>query len=213
MSDFGIVSENSNASRLWSLVNHYKFIENDLILGYRSSGNYRIQPTLDFRCGSIDGQSRGREPSTSRNTLPIPPEVKSIFSDSNMEIQIQMYGNLFVPITLINHGYASILIPFEPRSRYKVIPRLTVPAGTTCDKLKIVPPSPSETGFLRFAAKTISGTQEFYPTALTSSNNFLLKQYSVQRLRIILSNFTAGDDGYLLLGATNIAAHETVRKR
>ena len=71
-------------------------------------------------------------------TFPIPPEVKSIFSDSNMEIQIQMYGNLFVSITLINHGYASILIPFEPRSRYKVIPRLTVPAGTTCDKPKIV---------------------------------------------------------------------------
>jgi len=133
-------------------------------------------------------------------TFPIPPEVKSIFSDSNMEIQIQMYGNLFVSITLINHGYASILIPFEPRSRYKVIPRLTVPAGTTCDKPKIVLPSPSKTEFLCFVAKIISGTQEFYPTALTSSNNFLLKRYSGQHLRIILSNFTAGDDDYLLLG-------------
>lgn len=30
-----------------------------------------------------------------------------------MEIRIQIYGNLFVPISLINHGYASILIPFE----------------------------------------------------------------------------------------------------
>jgi len=61
----------------------------------------------------------------------LPLEVESIFSDSNMEIQIQMYGNLFVSITLINHGYASILIPFEPRSKYKVIPGLTVPAGVT----------------------------------------------------------------------------------
>ena len=108
-----------------------------------------IPPSIFVAVRSTVNQKGGKP----LETLPIPPEVKSIFSDSNMEIQIQMYGNLFVSITLINHGYASILIPFEPRSRYKVIPRLTVPAGTTCDKPKIVPPSPSKTEFLRFAAK------------------------------------------------------------
>lgn len=159
--------KNSNRSKLWSPVNYYKFIENDLILGFGSSGNYRVHRPLDFRCGSIDGQSRERETLGLSKHAPIRLEVKSIFSDSNMEIQIQMYGNLFVPITLINHGYASILIPFEPRSRYKVIPRLTTPMGATCDKPKIVPPLYTERNRV-FAAKTISGMQEFYPVALTS---------------------------------------------
>lgn len=111
-------------------VNHYKFIENNLIPEYRSSGNYSVcihmHCASDFRCKSIRTakQEEGNAPPPSSLSFSVPPsvetrspirlEVKSIFSDSNMEIQIQIYGNLFVPITLINHGYASILIPFEP---------------------------------------------------------------------------------------------------
>lgn len=110
-----IVSASSNASRLRSPANHSKFIKNNLIPEYRSSGNHRIHRFPDFRCGSIDNQSR-----KGGNVRPLETRfyprlgVKSIFSNSNMEIQIQIYGNLFVPITLINHGYANILTPFEP---------------------------------------------------------------------------------------------------
>lgn len=140
---------------------------------------YIAPSSLDFRCGSIDGQSRGRETLGLSKHTPIRLEVKSIFSDSNMEIQIQMYGNLFVPITLINHGYASILIPFEPEIEVQSHSEINCARGNypcminqkSCRHYTL-----SETEFLRFAVKTISGMQEFYPIALTSSSNFLLKR-------------------------------------
>lgn len=46
------MSTSSSASRLWSSVNHYKFIKNNLIPEYRSSENHRIHRSPDFRCRS-----------------------------------------------------------------------------------------------------------------------------------------------------------------
>jgi len=70
-----------------------------------------------------------------------------------------------------------IIRPNHPRSWYKVISGLTVLARVTCDKSKIVPPFYAEWNWIStLAARTISGLWEFYPTTLTSSNNFLLKR-------------------------------------
>jgi len=139
-----VVSENRyGASRLRSLANHYKFIENNLIPGCGS--NEKLSRTSFARFSGADFD-RSRAPARSglskRTSIPGSPEVESILPDSNMEIQIQMYGNAFAPITLINHGYAAILILFRSsaRSSYEVISRLIAPAGATCDKPKIAPP-------------------------------------------------------------------------
>jgi hypothetical protein len=171
--NLGIVVSKSRygTSRLRSLTNHYKFIENNLIPGCGSNKKLSraLHRSRDFRARiSIDRERRrGRD---SRNTLLSgSPEVKSILPDSNMEIQIQMYGNAFAPITLINHGYAAILILFRSgtRSSYEVISRLIAPAGATRDKPKIAPPrSLIHTERNRLShLETASGAREFYPAA------------------------------------------------
>lgn len=200
-------------------VNHYKFIENNLIPGYRSSGNYRIHRPGDFRCRSIDGQSRGWG-------TPGPFETRSpILARSQINIFEFKYGNpnsdVWKFIRADNpdkpwiREYSNTLrsaVP-RPRSRYKVIPRLTAPAGATCDKPKIAPSYITrENRVSTFAGKTISGAREFYPVALTSSNNFLLKRRapSVFKSSFLISRLLTAA---IRLSATNVAAHETVEKR
>lgn len=89
------------------MANHYKFIENNLIRVEGETENIDKHLPLAFRSG------RSNEPNRNPTARPVETHhanpgtgVKSIFSDSNMEIQIQIYGNLFPPISLINHGYA-----------------------------------------------------------------------------------------------------------